>query len=75
MRKKVPSSFLRRVERLEKDREAQTAQPVALFPLPVSVDEWGDLAAPMQEILKDNVKKDAAPDYGDLPKLELVASR
>jgi len=46
-----------------------------MFPRLVQVDEWGALASRMQGILKDNVVKDEAPDYGDLPKLELVASR
>tara|TARA_R110001592_G_scaffold363036_1_gene679423 strand:+ start:36654 stop:36785 length:132 start_codon:yes stop_codon:yes gene_type:complete len=41
----------------------------------VSVDEWGDLAVQMQAVLKENVVTDTAPDYGDLPQLELVASR
>ncbi|EHS1183817.1 hypothetical protein KVQ64_002076 [Vibrio vulnificus] len=48
---------------------------MAMFPRLVSVDEWGELASQMQGILKDNIKMDTPPDYGNLPKLELVASR
>jgi len=75
VRKKISASFIRRVERLEKDRGARKLQPVAMFPRLVSVDEWGVVACQMQAVLKDNIKENAAPDYGDLPKLELVASR
>lgn len=75
MRKKVPASLIKRVEALEQERKAQVSRPVAMFPRFISVDEWGDLAYQMQAILKDNVVKNAAPDYGDLPRLELVASR
>lgn len=75
MRKKIPVSFSRRVEALEKGQNAQKRKSVAMFPRLVSVDEWGELAGQMQSVLKDNIKKDAAPDYGGLPKLELVASR
>tara|TARA_R110000772_G_scaffold170799_4_gene282799 strand:- start:7109 stop:7237 length:129 start_codon:yes stop_codon:yes gene_type:complete len=39
------------------------------------VDEWDCIASKMQRLLKDNVVKDVAPDYGDLPRLELVAAR
>ena len=75
MLKKIPDSFIKRVERLEKDRGAGKLQPVAMFPRLVSVDEWGAVASQMQAVLKDNIKEDTAPDYGDLPKLELVAGR
>lgn len=33
--------------------------------------EWSELASQIQAVLKENVKKDIAPDYADLPKLEL----
>jgi len=72
MRRSLPASLINRIEKLEKDRCARKRRPVAMFPRLVSVDEWGDLAAQMQDILKENIKKDIAPDYGDLPKLELV---
>ncbi|NLY16308.1 MAG: hypothetical protein GXZ05_07990 [Gammaproteobacteria bacterium] len=48
---------------------------VALFPELMPVDEWGELAFQMQTILKENIKKETAPDYGGLPKLELVVGR
>ncbi len=75
MRKKIPATLIKRVEALEQERKTQSVRPVAMFPRLVSVDGWGDLACQMQAILKDNVVKDTAPDYGDLPKLELIASR
>lgn len=76
MRKKIPASLIKRVEELERERRTQTVRPVAMFPRLVSnVDDWGDLACQMQAILKDNIKMDVAPDYGDLPKLELILSR
>tara|TARA_R110000787_G_scaffold273723_1_gene381527 strand:- start:1699 stop:1830 length:132 start_codon:yes stop_codon:yes gene_type:complete len=40
------------------------------------VDEWGELTAKMQAILKDNIKRNEAVDYGEaLPQLKLVPSR
>ncbi len=73
MRTRIPSSYTKRIEQLERERKTQSLRPVAMFPRLVSVDEWGELASQMQGILKDNVKKETAPDYGKLPKLELVA--
>lgn len=75
MRKKIPASLIKRVEALEQERKTQSARPVALFPRLVSVDEWEALASRAQTILKENIKEDSAPDYGDLPKLDLIASR
>lgn len=75
MRTKIPSRYTKRLEQLEQERKTQTLRPVAMFPRLVSVDEWGELASQMQGILKDNIKMDTPPDYGNLPKLELVASR
>ncbi|ELK8327392.1 hypothetical protein RZY45_001070 [Vibrio vulnificus] len=75
MRTRIPSSYTKRIEQLERERKTQTLRPVAMFPRLVSVDEWGELASQMQSILKDNIKMDTPPDYGCLPKLELVASR
>lgn len=75
MRKKIPASLIKRVEALEQERKTQVLRPVAMFPRLVSVDEWGALAVHAQAILKNNIKKDTAPDYGDLPKLELMASQ
>lgn len=74
MRTRIPASTLKRLEALEQKQGKY--RPVAMFPRLVSVDEWGELAAKMQAILKDNVKTHAPPCYSDLPtKLELVASR
>lgn len=73
MRTRIPSRYTKRLEQLEQERKTQTLRPVAMFPRLVSVDEWGELASQMQGILKENVKKETAPDYGKLPKLELVA--
>lgn len=73
MKAKLSAATLKRLEALEQQRGHQ--RPVAMFPRLVPVDEWDALASQMQRILKGNVVKDAAPDYGDLPKLELVASR
>lgn len=74
MRTRIPASTLKRLEALEQKQGKH--RPVAMFPRLMSVDEWGELAAKMQAILKDNVKTHAPPRYGDLPtKLELVASR
>lgn len=75
MRTRIPSSYTKRIDQLERERKTQTLRPVAMFPRLVSVDEWGELASQMQGILKDNIKLDTPPDYGSLPKLELVASR
>jgi hypothetical protein len=69
----MSSSAIQRIEALERARGK--SKRVAMFPRLVSVDEWGDLAAKMQTILKDNVVTDLAPDYGDLPRMEMVASR
>jgi hypothetical protein len=70
---KLSATTLKRLEALEQQRGQ--SRPAAMFPRLVQVDEWGALASQMQRILKGNVVKDVAPDYGDLPKLELVASR
>ena len=72
MRARIPASTLKRLESLEQKQGKN--RPVALFPRLVSLDEWGELAAKMQGILKANVKTAAPPNYGDLPKLELVSS-
>lgn len=73
MRARVSATTLKRLEALE--QQQGTRRPVAMFPRLVSVDDWGELAEQMQAVLKKNVREDTAPDYGDLPKLELVASR
>jgi hypothetical protein len=75
MRKRIPANLLNRVEKLEAERRTEKVRPVMMVPRLVHVDQWGELAANMQAILKDNVVKDSAPDYGELPKLELVATR
>lgn len=75
MRKKIPAALIKRVQKLEQERKTQTLRPVAMFPRLVSVDEWGELASQMQSELKANIKMDTPPNYGSLPKLELVASR
>lgn len=75
MRKRIPAALIKRAEKVIKDRGLQKNRPVAMFPRLVSVDEWGELASQMQSILKANVKTGDKPDYGSLPKLELVSSR
>lgn len=70
---RVSSSTLRRLEALE--NQGGDNKPVAMFPKLLPVDDWGELAEKMQCILKNNIKSDTAPDYGDLPRLELVSSR
>jgi len=71
MRTRISISMLRRLDALEQKQEKSRA--VMMVPKIPPVDEWGELASQMQRILKDNVVKASAPDYGDLPKLELVA--
>lgn len=73
MKARLSAATLKRLEALEQQRGQN--RPAAMFPRLVQVDEWGALASQMQAELKKNIKKDEAPDYGDLPKLELVASR
>ncbi|WP_185232744.1 hypothetical protein [Teredinibacter franksiae] len=75
MRKRIPANLLNRVDKLEEQRRTEKVRPVMMVPRLVHVDQWGELAANMQAILKDNVVKGSAPDYGDLSKLELVATR
>ena len=70
MRTKISSSMLRRLEALEQKQEKSRA--VMMAPKIPPVDEWGELASQMQSILKENVIQASAPDYGDLPKLELI---
>ena len=72
MRARVSATTLKRLEALEQEQGSN--RPVAMFPRCMSVDEWGDLASQMQAILKANIKENGPPDYGDLPKLEIVAS-
>lgn len=73
MRTRIPASTLKRLETLEQKQGKN--RPVMMVPKLLPVDEWGELAAKMQSILKANVKTDAPPDYGSLPKLELITSR
>ena len=75
MRKKIPAELIKRAEKAIKDCGLQKIRPVMMVPEMLPVDEWGELAAKMQAILKANVKTAVPPDYGDLPKLELVSSR
>lgn len=70
MRARVSVNTVKRLEALE--QKLGKHRSVAMLPRLVSVDEWSNLASQMQAILKDNIKKDVAPDYGELPKLELV---
>lgn len=72
MRTKISSSMLRRLEALEQKQEKSRA--VMMVPKIPPVDEWGELASQMQRVLKENVIQASAPDYGDLPKLGLVAT-
>lgn len=71
MRARVSMTTLNRLEALEQARGQR--KYVAMFPKILPVDEWGELARQMQSILKDNIKMETAPDYGNLPKLVLVA--
>ena len=73
MRTRIPASTLKRLEALEQKQGKN--RPVMMVPKLLPVDEWGELAAKMQGILKANVKTAAPPDYGNLPKLELVSRR
>ena len=75
MRKRIPASLIKRIETLEQERKTQVTRPVVMLPGLVSVDEWGELAVQMQHILKENIKQQVAPDYGGLPRLELVVTR
>ena len=75
MRKKIPAALIKRAEKAIKDRGLQKNRPVMMVPRLLPVDEWGELAAKCQAILKANVKTALPSDYGDLPKLELVSSR
>lgn len=71
MRNNISASLLHRLQNLESER-CLSKQAVMMLPALVPVDQWGSLASRMQKILKDNITKPIAPDYGDLPKLELV---
>ena len=74
MRTRIPASTLKRLEALEQKQGKH--RPVMMLPRVVyDVDEWEAIAAPMQFRLKENVVKDTAVDYSDLPKLELVSCR
>lgn len=75
MRKRIPAALIKRAEKAIKDRGLQKLRPVMMVPEMLPVDEWGELAAKMQAILKDNVKRDTAPAYGELPQLKLLPSR
>ena len=75
MPKKIPAALINRAEKVIKEKKLQKRRPLMMVPRILSVDEWNDLASTMQGILKENVVTDAAPDYGDIPKLELVVSR
>ena len=73
MYKRIPSSFIKRVERLEEERVSRLV-PVMTVPKLTSVCEWEAIAKPAQKRLKENVKDlDNAVDYRDLPKQKLVA--
>lgn len=52
MRKRIPASLLNRVEKLEAERRTEKVRPVMMVPRLVHVDQWGELAANMQSILK-----------------------
>tara|TARA_R110001583_G_scaffold153347_1_gene305084 strand:- start:2233 stop:2460 length:228 start_codon:yes stop_codon:yes gene_type:complete len=75
MRKRIPSGLVSRAEKIIRDSNLQRRRPIMLVPRMLPVDEWDCIASKMQRLLKDNVVKDVAPDYGDLPRLELVAAR
>lgn len=73
MRARVSMATLKRLEALEQARGQRKV--VAMFPALMAVDDWGGLAYQMQTILKANITQDEAPDYGDLPKLELLTNQ
>ena len=73
MRTKISSSMLRRLEALEQKQEK--SRVVMMVPKIPPVDEWYAPIVPAQSILKENVIQASAPDYGDLPKLELITHR
>jgi len=75
MRKKIPAALINRSEKVIKEKKLQKNRPVLLLPRMLQVDEWNEIASQMQGILKENVMKDTAPDYGAIPRLELVVSR
>lgn len=75
MRKRIPAALIKRAEKAIKDCGLQKIRPVMMVPEMLPVDEWGELAAKMQAILKENVKLDSAPVYEALPQLKLVPSR
>lgn len=75
MRKRIPAALIKRAEKVITDRGMQKLRPVMMVPEMLPVDEWGELAAKMQAILKDNVKRDTAPACGELPLLKLLPSR
>lgn len=76
MRKKIPAALINRAEKVIKEKRLGKQRPVMMLPrLVYDADEWEAIAAPMQARLKENVVKDTAVDYSDLPKLKLVVSR
>lgn len=74
MFKAIPSSFIKRVEQLEKEESVTQLDPVIMVPRLTSACEWEAIARPAQKRLKENVKdRDNAVDYSDLPKQKLIA--
>lgn len=74
MRARIPASTLKRLESLEQKQGKH--RPVMMVPKLLPVDEWGELAAKMQSVLKANIKQNEAVDYGEsFPQLRLVPSR
>jgi hypothetical protein len=74
MHKRLPASLINRLEKLELSRRNKKLRPVAMFPRPISVYDWEELAIPAQLLLKDNIRENTAPDYGSLPEPQLVAT-
>ena len=75
MMKTTLNSLTKRASKLENAINQAQNLPVAMLPIMQSPDEWNTLAAPMQMILKDNVKKAGAPDYRNLKRPSLTALR
>ena len=52
-----------RIAALEKQKLEKVKKPIALYGPLLPVDEWEQLAIPMQEYLKENVKTHEPVDY------------
>jgi hypothetical protein len=62
----IPVSTQRRIEALEARHSGAGTRPVAMLPAVQELTTWGAVAEQAQWILKENIKCDTAPDYGEL---------